>query len=121
MEDSDLPLLVHTVASNGISEDAITTYFKAPGTITTVFGDDDGSVLFVRGSKTLRLELALTLDADNERKAKVLIEALSLLAAKAKKHGFTELVINCDIASLREVATGTFGFIAAGNDLVKAL
>lgn len=120
-EDSDLPLLAQSVAPNGIDQDAIETYFRAPGTVASVFGDDEGPVLFVRGSKTLRLELALSLDAGDERKAKVLVEGLARVAEKARQHGFTELVMNCDIPSLREVAIGTFGFVASGNDLTKAL
>ncbi|MBS1799558.1 MAG: hypothetical protein JSS95_06995 [Acidobacteria bacterium] len=105
----------------GVTEDELTRYVSVPGSFTTLVSDDEVPILFIRGKKSLRLDLSINLAVDHERAAKVLIEALSRLADRARANGFTELAIDCSFPELTKLAVETFGFVASDNTLTKAL
>lgn len=104
----------------GVADDELKAYVNVPGSFTTLVTDDEVPILFLRGKKSLRLDMSINLGVDHERAAKILIDAVERIANRARANGFSELVIECVHPELTKVAVD-MGFSVSGNDLVKAL
>lgn len=120
-EDGDLSLLLQNTNSSSIDEQTLRDFANTPRTATTTFGDDDGPLILVRGSKSLRLNFAIPILPDMRRAALLLIGAISRVIERARENGFTELLIECEDSQLRHIAVKDFGFTEFGDGLRKHL
>lgn len=118
-EDADLPLLELSLSRDEHHKGTEPEFFKQYGTITKVYEDENGPILFVRGAKALRLDIQYVDNDDSERNKKAMIEGFPALIAKAKAHGFSEVIFNTNSRALRVFCKRNFGFAESDGELRK--
>lgn len=121
IEPGDLTLLELSLARDEHHKDTEPGFFYQPGTITKVYEDDSGPILFARGSAALRLDLQYVDNADVKRNMKAMLDGFDALAKKAKENGFGEIIFNTNSPMMKRFCTKRFGFIESGSELRKFL
>jgi hypothetical protein len=120
MEASDIPLLAVSLAQDEHHKGTEPEFFTAPGTVTKVYEDEQGTICFVRGTKALRLDIQYVDNDDVKRNMKAMLEGFDKLVEKAKANGFTEICFSTNSNVLKRFCEKYFGFEAVeGNELRK--
>jgi len=96
-------------------------FFTEPGTMCKVYEDEQGPILFVRGTPVLRLDIQYTSNDDFERNKKAMIEGFPALAQKARENGFREIVFDTKSRALSIFCRRQFGFVSQDGELRKVL
>lgn len=96
-------------------------FFYNPRTITSVYLDELGPVIYARGAKTLRLDLHFTNNADARRNLKVMLDKFPDLVYTAKENGFSEVMFNSVSPLLRKFCIKRLGFAEAPNELRREI
>jgi hypothetical protein len=69
-------------------------FYYAPGSFCKVYEDDKGPIMYVRGTKSLRVDIQFVDNNDFERNRKTLTEDFPAFADACRRGGFTEIVFN---------------------------
>jgi hypothetical protein len=120
-EGSDLPLLELSLARDEHHKGTPTEFFIQPGTVTKVYEDGEGPILFVRGAKALRLDIQYVSNDDHERNKAAMLAGFDGLAQKAKQNGFSEIIFNSNSRALKIFCKRNFGFQESDGELRKYL
>lgn len=121
IEPDDLSLLELSLAKDEYHTKTSTDFFYQPGTLTKVYVDEQGPVLFARVSAALRLDLQFMDNYDAKRNIRVMMEGFPLLVAKAKENGYSEIIFNTSNDLLRRFCIKRFGFVDSSGELRKFL
>lgn len=121
LEPGDIPQLADSLAKDEFHKDTPPEFFTENGTVCTVYSDEDGPICYVRGSKSLRLELLFTDNSTVERNLTALENGVSGIAEKARANGFKEVIVHTDSPSLKVIATERYGFVESEGELVYGL
>jgi hypothetical protein len=126
----DFIFLENSLKDDEFHKDTPPEFFYEDGTITNIYSDEKGIVLFLRGKPFIKEELgvkAIWLDIqfysnkDYKRNLKVMLEGLPLLAKSASKNGFTAFIFESDVPLLRKFCIRRLGFTELDKYLVKVL
>ena len=117
IEPSDITLLEISLAKDEHHKETTPDFFYAPGSVTKVYEDETGPVLFARGSKALRLDLQYVDNEDTKRNMRVMLDGFPALAKKAKESGFNELIFNTNSPLMRKFCIKRFGFVDSPGEL----
>ena len=117
MEDDDLPLLGMSLSRDEHHQETDPSFFQAPGTITKVYEDDHGPVLFARASVALRIDIQYVSNEDVERNKAVMLEEFPKLAAKAKENGYAEIIFNTKSRALKLFVRRYFKFEESAGEM----
>lgn len=121
LEEGDQVLLELSLAKDAYHKETPAEFFYAPGSVCNVYEDETGPIMFVRGTKALRVDIQFTDNNDFERNKKALSEAFGPFAAKAKAAGFTELVFFSESPLLMFFCKREFGFEEVSGEFRKFL
>lgn len=121
LKESDLTLLEFSLAKDEHHQGTPPEFFVQPGTLTKVYEDEKGPVLFVRGAKALRLDIQYVDNNDTERNKAAMLAGFDSLADKAKANGFTEVIFNTNSRALKIFCKRHFGFTESDGELRKYL
>jgi hypothetical protein len=117
--DEDMNLLELSLAKDEHHKGTPAEFFNQYGTVTKVYEDDNGPVLFVRGAKALRLDIQYVDNDDHERNKAAMLAGFDGLVEKAKANGFTEIVFNTNSRALKIFCKREFGFKESDGELRK--
>lgn len=120
-EDTDYDLLELSLSTDEHHTTTKPEFFTEPGTMCSVYEDEAGPVLFVKGSPVLRLDIQYVSNDDFERNKKAMLEGFPALAQKARENGFKEIVFESKVRALRLFVRRNFGFEEAGEEMRKIL
>lgn len=129
LEPTDYGLLSSSLATDAFHADTNAMFFIEPETICTVYEDEKGPVLFLRGKafekngyKCIRLDIQFVFNTDGRRNLKVMSEGFPELANKAQVNGFAAIVFESSTPILRKFCIKRLGFEESIDDwLVKVL
>lgn len=110
MEDIDLPLLELSLSQDEYHKETPPEFFQQPGTITKVYEDKLGPVLFARASVALRIDIQYVSNEDFERNKEVMLDGFPKLVTKAKENGYSEIIFNSKSRALKIFVRRMFGF-----------
>lgn len=85
-------------------------FFYASGSFCKVYEDSEGPILFLRGTKSLRIDIQFLDNGNLERNGNALKEGFLPFVEGCKKAGFTELVFNTDSPLLRRFCKNVLKF-----------
>jgi hypothetical protein len=92
-------------------------FFFRPGTITKVYEDDNGQVLFLRGEgielpegKVLRIDVQYVDNEANERNRMAMLDGFPSLVEKAKRNGFNQILFFTNVRALSVFCKRELGF-----------
>lgn len=85
-------------------------FFFETGTFCKVYEDDSGPIMFVRGAKSLRLDIQFVDNRDFKSNRKVLLEEFPKFAKQCKEAGFKELVFDTTSPLLKRFCINKLGF-----------
>jgi hypothetical protein len=117
MEDADLPLLELSLSQDEHHKTTTPEFFQTPGTITKVYEDSHGPVLFARASVALRLDIQYVSNEDVERNKAVMLDGFPKLVAKAKENGYSEIIFNSQSRALRLFVRRYFKFEESAGEM----
>lgn len=120
-EQADLPLLAESLSKDAYHTTTKPEFFFQPGTVCTVYEDEKGPVMFVRGTKALRIDIQFVDNDDTERNAAVMLGEFQKFAEQIKQSGFTELVFDTNSPALKVFCKRRFGFREVNGELRKFL
>jgi len=129
IEDKDYPMLEESLLHDEFHQGTTLEFFLEEGTVCSVYEDEEGPVLFVRGKPivqnnvgVIQLDIQYLDNKDGKRNLRTMVEGFSELAVKAKENGFTAFFFESNVPILRRFCTKRLGFIEYGDDLlVKVL
>ena len=89
--------------------------FYQEDVLTNLYEDEDGPIMLVRGSKSLRIDMLFFDNSDKVRNKAAMLAGFQKLADGAKAAGFTEITTSTNSLTLLNFATvkvedGGFGF-----------
>lgn len=119
LREDDLALLEFSLDKDEHHKGTPPEFFVQPGTITKVYEDEHGPVLFVRGAKALRLDIQYVDNDDTERNKAAMLAGFDGLVEKARENGFTEVIFNTNSRALRIFCKRNFGFVESDGELRK--
>lgn len=94
-------------------------FFTEPGTVTKVYEDQQGPIMFVRGTPALRLDIQYVDNDDFERNKAAMIEGFPAFVERARVNGWKELIFNTQSRALRIFCKRQFGFKESQGELRK--
>lgn len=121
LEADDLPLLSLSLAKDEHHKTTEPEFFTQSGCVTKVYEDEQGPMMFVRGTKALRLDIQFMENNDVRRNVKALRYLGEQLPKLAKENGFTELIFNTNSPLLAKLCTKHFGFVESQGELRRFL
>ena len=121
INEEDRLLLEFSLEGDSYHRDTTSDFFYDPNSVCNVYEDDEGPVLFVRGTKALRLDIQFVDNKDTKRNAAVMLEQFANLAQQAKANGFTEIIFNSNSPLLIRFCKQKFGFVESKGELRKFL
>lgn len=120
-EDGDYHLLELSLSKDEHHKTTSPEFFTEPGTVLKVYEDEQGPILFVKGTPVLRLDIQYFDNADAERNKQAMIEGFPALVEKARAHGFREVVFDTKSRALSIFCRRQFGFTSQDGELRKVL
>lgn len=117
MEDRDLPLLELSLSQDEHHVGTEPDFFIQPGTITKVYEDESGPVLFARASAVMRIDIQYVSNEDVERNKAVMLQEFPKLAARAKENGYSEIIFNTKSRALKLFVRRYFHFEESDGEM----
>lgn len=129
IEEKDYPLLQESLSKDSFHKDTSLEFFLEEDTVCSVYEDEDGPILFVRGKPLIfnnigiiQLDIQYLNNLDGKRNMKAMLEGFPILAEKAKQNGFSGFYFESSVPLLRKFCIKRLGFEDFGDDvLVKFL
>jgi hypothetical protein len=121
LEHRDLPILEKSLAHDVHHQGTPPEFFTQEGSLTKVYEDAEGVILFARASKAIRLDLQYVSNEDTRRNMKAMLTGFDELAKRAKENGFLEIIFTSNSPMMRKFCVRRFGFIEEQNELRKHL
>lgn len=94
-------------------------FFYQPGSFCKVYEDDSGPIMFVRGLKSLRIDIQFINNNDFERNRRAMIENFPAFVNQCRSAGFGELVFNTTSPLLKRFCKKTLGFKEVPGDELR--
>ena len=117
LEPSDITLLELCLERDPHHVGTKVEFFYRPGTVTKVYEDADGPILFLRGEglelpegNTLRVDVQYVSNEATERNRMAMLDGFPSLVEKAKANGFTEILFYTNARALSIFCQRNFGF-----------
>lgn len=118
IEQDDWNLLEISVSKDEYhSATTLPEFFYDERALCNVYEDENGPVMFVRGTNALRVDIQFIDNYDRERNAKVMLEGFADFANKARNAGYTELIFNTDNPALKVFCTHKLKFIESNGEM----
>lgn len=128
MVPEDLPILEMSLAIDPHHVGTTPDFFLQDGTVTKVYEDERGPIMFVRGAvikrfdkKVLRLDIQFVSNEDAKRNARAMFSGFDKMSQRAKDNGFEEIYFCSNSPLLIAFCTRRFGFVESNGELRKAL
>jgi hypothetical protein len=126
IEERDYPLLEQSLSGDEFHKDTPLSFFLEEGTVCSVYEDENGPILFVRGKPAhiggvysiIRLDIQFLDNYDAKRNMRAMLEGLPELESKAKSNGFEGLYFYSNVPLLRKFCTKRLGFKEFGEEVL---
>jgi hypothetical protein len=116
--EEDRSLLELSLASDQYHQTTKADFYYKPGTFTKCYSDEQGPVLFIRGAKSLRVDIQFLDNYDYERNRKMLSDNFAAFVNQCKSAGFSELVFNTTSPLLKRFCKQVLKFeVVEGHEL----
>lgn len=120
-ENTDLPLLETSLAFDKHHTTTKPEFFTQEGTVCKVYEDENGPILFVKGTPVLRLDIQYVSNEDFERNKQAMLDGFPELVKRARANGFKEIMFQSDVRALKIFCKRNFGFTESSGELRKIL
>lgn len=118
----DYDVLLNSLANDEFHQGTIPEFFVEERTVCKVFELDEKPVLFLRGKKSIRLDLQFVDNNNFKANLKVMIDKFPAFVEQCKANGFGELVFNTSHPVLEKFCIKRLGFEKVnGSDLVRSI
>lgn len=121
MNESDEPLVEASLGRDDFHKTTKVGFFKEKGTVTKVYEDERGSILFARMSLSVRIDIQFVDNADTERNRQAMLEGFPRLLEAARASGYKELTFQSDNPMLRRFCVRRLGFYESGGELRRVI
>lgn len=125
IEEKDCTILASSLEHDEFHQDTKLDFFLEEGTVCSVYEDEDGPILFVRGKpiilptfKLIQLDIQFINNLDGKRNMKAMLYGLPELEIKAKENGFEGFYFYSNVPLLRKFAVKRLGFKEFGEEVL---
>ena len=117
INENDYSPLKDSLAKDEYHRDTRPDFFYTPGTVCKVYEDEKGPIMYVRGCKSLRIDIQFFSNHDYERNREVLTTKFKEFVNTCKASGFKELVFNTDSPLLKRFCIQKLNFFEVSGEL----
>jgi len=128
IETKDHPLLATSLEEDEFHQGTGLEFFLEEGTVCSVYEDENGPILFVRGKPIIhenivmiQLDIQYLNNKDGKRNMRAMVEGFPELIEKAKENGFTGFFFVSNVPLLRKFCVKRLGFEEYGDELLVKL
>ena len=117
----DYNILKESLPLDPYHKDTPAEFFYEEGTVSSVFEDEDGIVLFVRAKAVesiIILDIQFMNNLDAKRNMKTMVTGFPILAERAKEHGFYAFCFASTVQLLRKFCCKRLGFTEFDDQLL---
>jgi hypothetical protein len=126
LEEKDIPLLTESLKNDEFHQGTTAEFFQEKDTVCSVYEDEEGPVLFLRGQvidyynhlKIIRLDIQYLNNKDARRNMRVMLEGFPELELKAKENGFQGFFFISNVPLLRKFCVKRLGFQEMNDDVL---
>jgi hypothetical protein len=125
IDESDYPVLLDSLSKDEFHQGTDLSFFLEDGTVCSVYEDEDGPILFVRGKSIIernigmiQLDIQYIDNSDGKRNMKAMLKGFPELAEKAKANGYTGFFFESNVPLLRRFCVKRLGFQEYGDTLL---
>lgn len=127
LQAEDYDLLASSLAKDEYHITTDPMFFVEPDTITLVYEDKTGPVMFVRGkgiaredgTNTLQLDIQFCNNYDGRRNIRTMLEGFPPLIEKARANHFVEVQFDSSAPLLRKFCVERLGFIESTGQTLR--
>ena len=118
IEEKDFPTIEKEVREDACHKDWLRpAFFVQPNTVSRVYEDELGPILFLRMSNCLRLHIQFC-DVQKERTRRCLITQFAEVVQQAKANGFTSIIFDTESPTLKFFCHRYLGFSNSPHEQV---
>lgn len=121
IDENDRAVLEESLKKDDFHKETTADFFYDTRVVTNVYEDEMSPIMFVRGSKALRMDIQFLDNKDNKRNAKALLALGSRIIEQARNAGFNEMIFNTTNKNLANFCKTYFGFVESEGELRKFL
>lgn len=119
--DADIPALKQAIDADQFHPGEWQVEHFTPPMLTNVVEDQNGPIVFVRYTKTLRISCIWCDGADISRNARAIIQGLNDAVQKARASGFTEIIATTTHERLAVFLERVMKMTKCGDEYVLAI
>jgi hypothetical protein len=90
--------------------------FFQKGSVTNVYNDENGPILYLRASRSLRIDMMFFNNTDRSRNKDAMVAGFQKLVDSARAAGFAEITTSSNSPALVEFGCRVFGFERVQTD-----
>jgi hypothetical protein len=118
INESDFPRMEQEIRSDACHKEWLKpSFFTAPNTLSTVYSDEDGEILFTRLSSCLRIHVQFC-DVSKQKIARCLVTQFSDIVKRAKASGYSQIIFDTESPSLAKFCQRYLGFTESKGEQV---
>lgn len=117
IEEEDRSVLSDSLSKDEYHKNTEADFFYRIGTACSVYEEDGKPIMFMRGTKAVRLDIQFVDNSDLKSNLKALIAAFETFVPNAKANGFTEMIFNSNSPRLIAFCKRRFGFHEVDGEL----
>lgn len=121
LEDNDRLLLENSLSKDEFHKDTPADFFYNNRALCKIYEDENGPIMFVRGSKALRIDVQFVDNMDSSRNISAMLDRINILSIQAKEAGFNEIVFYSNYRPLVVFCKRKLGFSEVDGELRKLL
>jgi hypothetical protein len=110
IEDADRAGIEAALAHDTFHPDTKADAFYLPNVLTSVYEDEAGPIMLVRGARSLRIDMLFFSNTDSKRNREAMLAGWETLASGAKNAGFLEITTSSNSPALVAFACKVLGF-----------
>lgn len=121
LTEDDRVVLEASLSVDQYHKETPVDFFYDSRSVCEVYEDSQGPVMFVRGTKALRIDVQFVKNSDRLRNAKAMLANIDRVVEQARRAGFTELVFCTDNPELLEFGKKALGFGEVNGELRRLI
>lgn len=119
LEESDRRIINESLETDEYHKDTSTDFFYDKSAVCKVYEDENGPIMYVKGTKAIRLDIQFVSNNDFRRNRKALLDGFDRFVENAKAAGFSELIFCSNSPLLKDFCKKNFGFKESSGEMRK--
>lgn len=115
--DKDHAVLEMSLSTDEYHKDTDVSFFESPKAVCKVYEKDGQPVLFLRGTKAVRVDIQFVDNQNHRDNREVMVTQFDAFVEQCRKAGFTEIIFNTNNRLLELFCEKRLGFTKSEGEM----